>query len=200
MNTWDEKVKVNKTLVPKWKVLAYYKRMWNENPGFRSMLRKKGVFIRADYNGKMVIKRHNIKLNNWKDVENEIRQHAIELHTPFKNTKYISYLDVDLPPPYISNKTPIAKSIIKKLKKKRINISMVTDAPSGVHIFSKTPKAKLIKAIKQLADEDKRFAVARSSKTKITLDSTEPNVAVPSSLSYKGKPYRKWSNKEVRKI
>jgi hypothetical protein len=191
MSTWDEKVRVNNTLVPKGKVLAYYKRMWNENPGFRAMLLKKGVFIRADYNGRSVIRR-NVRFKGWKDVENAIRQHAIELHTPFKNMKYASYLDVDLPPIYVPNKTSIAKSIIKKLKKKRINISMVTDAPSGVHIFSMTPKTKLVKALKEIEAKDKRIFIGRSSKTKIVLDPSEANSSIPGSLSCKGKPYRVW--------
>ena len=190
-STWDEKVRVNKTLIPKWKVLAYYKRMWNENPGFRAMLLKKGVFIRADYNGKSVIRR-NVRFKGWNDVETAIRQHAIEFHVPFKSIKYASYLDVDLPPIYVPNKTPIAKSIINKLRKKKVNVSMVTDAPSGVHIFSKTPKSKLVKAIKEIEAEDKRILVGRSSKTKIVIDSNEPNVAIPGSLSYKGRSYRKW--------
>jgi hypothetical protein len=191
-STWDRKVRVNKKMVPKREVLAYYKKLWAESPEFRSMLRTKGAFIRASYDGKTVIKRHNVKLNNWNDVESIVREHGVEFHVLAKKTKFASYLDVDLPPRQIPNRMPIARSIIKKLKSKKVNVSLVTDAPSGVHIFSKTPKPKLIKALKEIEAKDKRIFVGKFSKTKIVVDPNEPNFAVPNSLSCKGKPYRVW--------
>ena len=191
-STWDKKVKVNNTMVPKKKVLAYYKRLWAESPGFRSMLRTKGAFIRATYDGKTVIKRKKIRFEEWKDVEAAVKEHAVEFHIPANKTKFASYVDVDMPPPYVPKKQPIARSLINKLRRRNINVSMVTDAPSGIHIFSKTPKHKLIKALKDIEANDKRILIGKSSRTKIVIDPNEPNVAIPGSLSYKGKPYRKW--------
>ena len=86
----------------------------------------------------------------------------------------------------------ISRSIIKKLKTKRVNISLVTDAPSGIHVFSNTPKSKLMKALHEMETEDKRLIVGKSSKTKIVIDPNESNVAIPNSLSYKGIAYRTW--------
>ena len=179
-------------MVQKKSVLEYYRNLWNESPTFRTLLKKKGAFIRATYDGKVVIKRRGIKFNNIEDLENAVREHAVEFHIPAKETKYASYLDIDLPPRYQSNKKSVSRSLVDKLKKKNVNVSLVTDAPSGIHVFSKTPKQKLMKALHEIEAGDKRLLVGKSSKTKIVIDPNEPNVAIPGSLSYKGKPYRKW--------
>lgn len=192
MNTWDKKVKVNKKMIPKRTVLAYYRKLWSESPTFRSLLKKNGSFIRATYDGKTIIKRRGVKFNNFEDLEEAVKEHAVEFHIPAKKTKYASYLDIDLPPRYQPNRKAISRSIINKLKNKRINVSLITDAPSGIHVFSNTSKSKLMKALHEIESEDSRLIVGKSSKTKIVMDPNEPNVAIPGSLSYKGSPYRKW--------
>jgi hypothetical protein len=191
-DTWNKKVKVNNQAVPKKRVRDYYKRLWNKDPNFRENLRKKGLFIRAMYNGKPTIVRKGIKIQDWADLEKLIRDHAVEVHLPVKQYDYVSYIDVDMPPRYVKNRKQLGKSLVNRLKKKGVKVALVTDSPSGVHIFSNTKKAELKNALKEIASEDKRFAVTRSSKTKIALDPTEPNTAVPGSLSCKGKPYWKW--------
>jgi hypothetical protein len=191
MDTWNKKVKVNKKMIPKKTVLAYYRKLWAESPGFRSLLKKKGAFIRATYDGKTVIKRRKIKFNNWGDVEEAIKEHAVEFHIPVNKLKYKSYVDIDMPKKYQPDKHRIARSIVNKLKKRKINISLVTDAPSGVHVFSKTNKSKLMKALNEVANEDKRLLIGKSSETKVIMDPNEPNAAIPGSLSYKGTPYKR---------
>jgi hypothetical protein len=97
-----------------------------------------------------------------------------------------------MPSRYVPKKSQISHSIVNKLKRRKINVKTVVDSPSGLHILSNTSKGKMREALKEIAAEDKRLAVAKSSSTKITLDVNEPNGAVPGSLSYKGKPYRRW--------
>ena len=192
VDTWNKKVKVNKQMVPKKKVLSYYRKLWNKSPGFRSLLKKKGAFIRATYDGKVIIKRRKIKFNNWDDVEEAIKEHSVEFHIPVNKLKYKSYIDIDMPKKYGSDKQRIARSIVSRLKKHKTNIAMVVDSPHGIHIFSNTSKQKLVKSLNEVASEDKRLMVGKSSSSKITLDPHEPNTAIPESLSYKGTPYRKW--------
>jgi len=70
---------------------------------------------------------------------------------------------------------------------------MVTDSPSGVHIFTREPKSKIVKALKDLAAKDKKYAVGRiKKKNKILLDPYQPNTGIPGSLAIKGRPYRPW--------
>jgi len=197
-DTWNKKVKVNNQAVPKKRVRDYYKRLWNKDPSFRENLRKKGLFVRAMYNGKPTIVRKGIRVKNWEDLESLIRDHAVEFHA--SKTGYPSYLDVDLPVHLIPKRKSIARSLISKLKKKKVYISMVTDSPSGVHIFSKTPKQKLNKALKDIEAKDKQILIGKSSSTKIVIDSNQPNHAIPQSLSIRGKPYKKWNDEELRKL
>jgi len=192
-DTWKKKIVIGGKKVPKWKIRNYYKRLWSRDPAFRANLRKKGLFVRADYKGKPTIVRKGIRVRNWNDLEALVKDHAIELHLPAKQYDYPSYVDVDMPPRYAKTRKQLGKSLVNRLKKKGVKISLVTDSPSGIHIFSKTRKAKLKPALKEIAAEDKRFIVGKSSRTRIVLDENEPNCAVPSSLSYKGKPYKKWS-------
>ena len=191
-DTWNKKIVIGGKKVPKWKIRDYYKRLWSRDPAFRAHLRKKGLFIRADYKGKPTIVRKGIRVKDWDDVEELIKDHAIEFHLPSKQYDYPSYVDVDMPPRFAKTRKQLGKSLVNRLKKKGVKVSLVTDSPSGVHIFSKTRKAKLKPALKEIAKEDKRFVVGKSSKTKIVLDCNEPNGAVPGSLSYRGKPYRTW--------
>ena len=192
MNTWDKKVKVDKKFVPKRYVLRYYKKLWRESPIFRNILKKKGSFIRATYGRKSVIRRKEVKISNIDDLEKVIKEHAVEFHVPTKKMKYKTYLDIDLPKSMVPNKRRIARSIIKKLKQNDVNVSLVTDAPSGAHVFSNTSKEKFVKALKEISEKDKKFHIGKSSKSKIVLDPYEPNVAVPGSLSSTGKPYKRW--------
>ena len=99
-----------------------------------------------------------------------------------------------MPKRYIPKKRQISRTVVNKLKKRGIKVSMVTDAPRGAHIFSRASKGDIRKALKDIAKEDKnkRFYVGKSSNKKIVLDPSEPNIAVPNSLSIKGKPYKKW--------
>jgi hypothetical protein len=192
-DTWEKTVKVNNKRIPKKKVLAYYRDLWRSSPMFRNYLRKKGAFIRATYNGKTVVKRRAIVFRNWADVERAVKEHAVEFHIPVKSLRFASYLDVDLPPPLVKDRKRISRSILKKLRTQNVNISMITDAPSGVHILSSTPKKKMVAAVKEIEARDpKRYKVGKSSPSKIVLDPNEPNVAVPGSLSYKGAPYKRW--------
>ena len=81
---------------------------------------------------------------------------------------------------------------MNQLKSEGIKIDFVTDAPRGAHIFTKSTKPQLKQALKRIADKDERMHVGKSSKSKIVLDPGEPAVAVPGSLSMKGKPYVRW--------
>jgi hypothetical protein len=74
-DTWDKKIKVNKQNVPKKRVREYYRKLWNKDPSFRNNLKKNGLFVRAIYNGKPTVVRHGIKVKDWGDVEELIRDH-----------------------------------------------------------------------------------------------------------------------------
>lgn len=191
-DTWDKTIRIGNKRVKKKDIRSYYKRLWERDPTFRKNLRKNGLFVRAVYNGRPTIVRKGIKVKDWDDVEDLIKNHTVEFHLPTKKYSYPSYIDIDMPPKYIPKKSQIARSIIGKLKRKNVNVALVVDSPSGVHIFSKTKKARLRKALEEIEADDKRFAVTKTSKNKIALDPAEPNAAVPGSLSCRGKPYRKW--------
>jgi len=194
MDTWKKKVKVNKKNIEKKKVKLYYKQLW-KNKSFRNLVTKDDVFVRASHNNKSIIKRKNVKIKNWQDLENQIERHAVEVHVPTKKTG-MRYIDVDIKGKDVKNKKRIGKSIINKLRKQKVNVSMVTDSPSGVHIFSKSPKSKVVTAVKKIESEDKKVRVSKSPKGRktVALDVNEPNTAIPGSLSIKGKPYKKWDD------
>jgi hypothetical protein len=198
MDTWDKKITVGTKKVKKSKIRDYYHQLWNKDPRFRAHIKKKGLFVRAMYKGKPTIVRKGIKVKDWEDLESLIKDHAVEFHA--SKTEYPSYLDVDLPTNLISKRKSIARSLIRKLKKKKVNISMVTDSPSGFHIFSKTSKQKLNKALKDIEAKDKKILIGKSSSTKIVIDANQPNHAIPQSLSVRGKPYKKWNDEELRKL
>jgi hypothetical protein len=194
MDTWNKKVKVNKKMIPKKKVFKYYKKLWKENPTFRNLLRKKGVFVRASYkNGKTAIKRKGIKIKNINDLERAIKEHSVEFIAPTKNIDK-TVVDIDMPSKFIPRKRYISRKVVNELKKQKIPVSIVTDSPRGAHIFSSATKSQLKKALEKIVkkDKDKKFYVGKSSKKKIVLDPYEPNVAIPDSLSTKGKPYKRW--------
>lgn len=186
------KVKVNNKPTDKKSVLVHYRKLWKSKK-FRDTIKKKGLFVRASYNNKNIIKRNNIRIKDFKDIEKLVNEHSVELHTPAKNISR-SYVDVDIPRKELKNKRRIGKQIIKKLKEKDIKITMVKDSPSGIHIHSKTPKNKLVKKLNEIEKEDKRFHIGKSSKKKITLDPYEPNTAVPGSLSTRGRRYKIWDD------
>jgi len=191
-DTWDKTITVDKKPIPKKRIREYYRRLWKKDPAFRNSLKKNGLFVRAIYNGKPTIVRKGVKVKDWDDVEGLIKDHAVEFHLPAKKFNCRSYVDIDMPPRYAKQRSKIAHSIVDKLKRRNINVKTVVNSPSGLHILSNTDKGKMKAALKDIATEDRRLAVAKSSRTKITLDVNEPNGAVPGSLSYKGKPYRKW--------
>ena len=186
----EKKVKVNNKQIPKHEVLRYYRNLWKKNPAFRNTVKTKGVFIRASYKNKDVIKRHNIRINNLKDLERAVDQHAVEFIIPIKKTRYKNYVDIDMPRKHLKQKRSIAKSIVNKMRKKT-KVNMVVETPRGIHIYSNSDKKTIHKACKQIADEDKRMIVGKTSKNKIVLDPNESAVAIPGSLSTKGKPYRR---------
>lgn len=189
--SWKKKVKVNNKKVSKKKVLDYYSTLWKRK-SFRDVLQKDGIFVRADYGSKSIIKRKNISIKKFKDLKKIIHEHGIELITPLKNTKYNSVVDIDMPKKYVDNKKHISQTVVDKLRDEGVKINMVTDAPRGAHIFSKSKKSKVKDALKKIAGSDDKFYVGKSSKKRIVLDPDEPNIAVPGSLSIKGKPYRIW--------
>lgn len=192
MNTWDKKVVVNNKQIPKRNVLRYYKKLWRESPMFRKTLKNNGAFVRATYGNNAVIKRKGVKVNNIDDLERVIKEHAVEFIAPTKNIDK-SVIDIDLPPHLLPRKRYYSRKVVNDLKKQNIPISIVTDSPRGAHIFSSAPTSQLKKALDAISKENKIFHVGRSSKQKIVLDPYEPNVAVPDSLSCKGKPYKRWA-------
>jgi hypothetical protein len=192
MDTWNKRVRVNGKRVKKKAVRDYYKKLWNKDKGFRDNLRKRQLFIRADYDGKQTIVRNGVKIREWNDLETLIKNHSVEFHLPVSQYNYNSYVDIDMPPRYVPRKRAITKSLMGRLKRKGVNIALVVDSPSGAHIFSNTKRQKVKEVLKEIAAEDARFAVKKTSKTKIVLDPAEPNAAVPGSLSCRGRPYRKW--------
>lgn len=191
MNTLKKKVRVNKKQVTKQKVLDYYKKQWRKK-SFKDTVTKPGLFVKADYNGKTVVKRKGIKVNEFKDLEQLVVQHAIELVVPVKQTGHRSYVDVDMPKKYMKDRRSIGRSLLDKLRKKKIKVKTVTDSPSGIHIFTNSSKSDLKNALKDIEQKDSKFHVGKTSKSKIVLDPYEPFVAMPGSLSIKGKPYKKW--------
>jgi hypothetical protein len=193
MNTWDKKVTVNGKHIPKKQVLRYYKNLWKNNRRFRDTLKKNGIFVRASYGTKSVIRRKNISIGSYKDLEKVIHEHGVEFIAPTKNVDK-NVIDIDMPKKYLPKKRRISRSVVNALKKKGIKISLITDSPNGSHIFSKSTKPQIKKALSEIAleDKDKKFHVGKSSKHKIVLDPSEPNVAIPHSLSIKGKPYNPW--------
>jgi len=188
MDTWNKKVKVSNKNITKKSVRDYYKKLWKSDKTFRETIKKKGLFVRASFNGKPIIRRKHIKVDNWNDLEELIKNHAVEFHTKSSNVSR-SYIDVDIPKSKIGNKKSICSKIINALKKNNVKIKKVTDSPSGVHIFTTSNKKKLIGSLKEL--DNNKYHIGKTSKDKIILDPHEPNVAIPRSLSIKGKPYRK---------
>jgi len=68
---------------------------------------------------------------------------------------------------------------------------MLTNSPSGVHIFTDAPKTKLVAALDDIEKYDKRnYHVGKHAKDKIVLDPFEPNTSIPGSLSIKGSSYK----------
>jgi len=193
MNTWDKKVTVNGQNIPKRQVLNYYKKLWKNNRRFRETVKKKGIFVRASYGKKSVIRRKNISINSYKDLEKAIHEHGVEFIAPTKNVDK-NVVDIDMPKKYLPKKRIISRSVARELKKRGIKISLITESPNGSHIFSKSTKPQIKKALTEIAldDKDNKFHVGKSSKNKIVLDPYEPNVAIPYSLSIKGKPYKPW--------
>ena len=193
IDTWDKKVKVNNKMVPKKKVLDYYRNLWKNDIRFRNTVKKNGIFVRASDGGKSVIRRKGIKIDNIEDLEKVIYEHGVEFIAPTKNVD-INVIDIDMPSKYIPKKRQISHKIVQELKSQGVKVSVVTDSPRGAHVFSKSSKPQLRKALKMISDNDKakRFHVGKSSQDKIVLDPGEPNVAIPRSLSIKGKPYKIW--------
>jgi hypothetical protein len=193
VDTWDKKVRVNNRAIPKKKVLAYYKNLWDTNPSFCKILKENGAFIRASYDNALVIKRKKVRISSYADLERAIKEHAVEFIAPTKNIDR-SLVDIDMPPQFIPRKRTLSRNVVNALKKQKIPVSLVTDSPRGAHIFSSANKTELKKALDAIADgdKDKKFYVGKSSKKKIVLDPYEPNVAIPGSLSCNGKPYKRW--------
>ena len=143
MNTWDKKVKVDNKMVSKQKVLDYYKKLWKNDKAFKDTVKKKGLFVRSSFGNKSVIRRKGIKIDNIKDLEKLIHERSVELIAPVKNTEANSLVDIDVPRSQLSNKKRISRSIVKQLKEKDIDITIVTDSPRGSHIFCRSKKPKL---------------------------------------------------------
>jgi len=190
MDTWKKEITVGNKKLQKKKVLQYYRNLWKKK-SFRDIVRKKGVFVRASY-GKPVIKRKNIKIDTFNDMRKIIHEHGVEIISPVKNIGYKSAVDVDMPKRYLKGRKKNAWTVIRRLKESRVDVAEVTDSPRGVHIFSRSKKSDMRQALERIAKEDSRFHVGRSSKQKIVLDAGESNMAIPGSLSIKGKPYKKW--------
>ena len=193
MSTWDKKVMVNGRLVKKQIVREYYKNQWKKK-SFRNLIKKKGVFVRSYFNGKSIIQRKNIHINNWNDMEDAIKNHAVEFITPVQNINAGGIIDIDLPKRLAPKKKTLTRSVIRKLKSMGIKIKEVNDSPQGAHVFTASSKKETKKALQLIANEDKkhRFHIGKQSKSKIVLDADEPNIAVPGSLSIKGSKYKKW--------
>jgi len=183
-------VKVNNRFTSKDKVKQHYKKQWRKK-NFREILKKEGVFTRNSFNGKSVIKRKGVKIKNWKDLEKQINQHAVEIIVPAKNISK-SFVDIDIPKEKLKNKRSIIKDVVTHLKKQKIKVKSVTVSPNGGHIHTNNSKNILVSSLKNIEKQDKKFHVGKSSKKKIVLDPYEPNVAVPGSLSIKGKPYKEF--------
>jgi len=191
IDTWEKKVKVNNEKIPKKKVLDYYREMW-KNKSFRDVVTKKGIFVRANYGNKSIIRRKNIRIKSFEDLKKVVHEHGVEFISPVKNFGYDSILDIDMPKKHLKNRKGIVRSVVRKLRSKGITVAEVTDAPRGAHIFSNTKKKDMKKALRQIAKDDDTFHIGKSSSKKVVLDPDEPNIAVPGSLSIKGKPYKKW--------
>ena len=182
------KVKVNNKFVSKETVKKHYRKKWKKK-SFRNLIKKQGVFTKNSFKGKTVVKRKNIKINNWEDLEKQLDNHAVEFIIPTKKTGK-RFVDVDIPKNRLNNKSNIKKHIVKNLKNRNVDIDSITSTPSGIHIFTKSSKSKLVNALKSIQHKDKRFKVGRKrSSSKIILDPYENAVAIPGSLSIKGKPY-----------
>ena len=183
------KVEVNNRMVSKKQVKNHYRKEWQKQR-FRELIKKHGVFTRNSFNGKNVIRRKNIKIRGWKDLEKHIDQHAVEIHTPTRNVSK-SYVDVDIPRKRLKQKDSIGKKILGFLRSNNVKVKMVTSSPSGIHIFTDCSKPKLVKALKEIEKYDKKnYHVGKHSKDKIVLDPYEPNTSIPGSLSIKGSSYR----------
>jgi hypothetical protein len=186
MNTWNKKVKVGGKSVPKSQVRAYYKKMW-KNPNFRRNVTQKGVYIRADYNGHTVIRRKGIRIKNWNDMERLIKGHAVEFISPVNKMGYKTGIDVDIPKSKLRSKATVRKKVLHQLRKDKVNIRLVTDAPHGVHVFSNSSKSRIKSSLRKVG---RGYHVGRHAKNKIVLDPYEVAVAIPNSLSTRCKPYK----------
>ena len=167
--------------IPKVKVLKYYQRLWKD-PEFRKDITANGVFIRADYNGKGVIRRDIGKIKSFDDMKELIRQHAVEFigfSRPF--------LDIDANGP---RPDWLVEPSRKALESAGLGVLKVVQTPRGYHILPEkiTTVQKLRSVAKGLGVKIGRTPPASSGKPSI--DVSRKFRAIPGSLSMRGPPYK----------
>ena len=195
-DTWDKKIRIGDRYVTKRYILRHYAKLWKNDPEFRRLVKKKGVFVRAVYGNRPIIKRHNIRINNFEDIKELIKEHAVEFHIPQKKLKDETAIDIDVPKKLRSNgkKTEVLRDCIKYLKRGTKIKAVVRTPDGGYHIHvDKIPKRTMIKLLKPIAQEHAKFVDLgkRKKKDKINIDVAEPNIAIPGSMSVKGKTYKR---------
>jgi len=195
MDTWEKKIRLGNKFVKKKQILAYYKRLWKNSKLFRKLVTAKGVFVRAVYKNKPVIKRRKIKIKDFKDLEELIKDHAVEFHIPQKTLEQIAgmhAIDVDIDQKHLKLRNKLIKEMVSALKRNKIKPKFIVKSPSGFHIFiDKRQKKAAKKALAEIVD-NKNIRFAKSVRGGVAIDLNEPNIAIPGILSVKGgKRYEK---------
>ena len=194
-NTWDKKIKIGNKYVPKKRILRHYAKLWKNDPYFRRLVTTDGVFVRAVYNNRPVIKRRKIKIKSFEDLRELIKDHAVEFHIPQKKLKHEMAIDIDVPKRWQKNgkRIEVLNACIDHLKKE-VRVKAIVKTPSGYHIhIDRIPKRKVKKLLKPVADRYAPLVTLgkEKNKRKIIIDVAEPNIAIPGSLSITGKVYKK---------
>ena len=153
ISTWDKTLKLGKKKVTKKQILRHYARLWKNDPEFRRLVKRDGVFVRAVYGNRPVIKRRNIKVKSFEDLKELIKEHAVEFHIPQRKLDKEIAIDVDVPKKLKNNgkKNVVLDECLQNLKRETQVKAVVKTPDGGFHIhIKKIPKRKLFKLLKPL--------------------------------------------------
>ena len=188
-DTWEKIIRLGKKALKKKQILNYYAKLWKNDRLFRKLVTSEGVFVRAVYKNKPIIKRRKIRVKSFEDLKELIKNHAVEFHIPQKTLRKVAGLhaiDVDIDERKLKLRPKLMEEFVRKLRQHGIKPKIIVKTPSGFHIFiNYTDRKKAKKALAELAD-NKNIKIAKSVKHGVAIDFSEPNIAIPNILSVKG--------------
>ena len=194
-DTWEKIIRLGKKRLKKKQILNYYAKLWKNDKLFRKLVTSEGVFVRAVYKNKPVIKRRKIKIESFEDLKELIKNHAVEFHIPQKTLQRkhnMFSIDIDVPEKMwrSSVKTRLLHSLLGHLSKnKKIKVRQVVRTPRGYHLFVSGNKREVKKTLKPAVQDIPSAVFGKRKGNSIVIDLNEPNTAIPGSLSVHGGKY-----------